>query len=179
MVKGHLSARKPLFLHPVVKGFDLELFRFTGNSADGGWRRRSCRRSSEPSDVAVQQLFETLVGFRRQQNPSRFEKVEIAFDFPERPIQGNPLRCKRSRVIFFRFGEVLFGKAVANAQIGVSGQKAEVRKRVYVRPFVIAPVELSLREIWCISRRFVFPSRLALSGKPLPQSRASPIRVSM
>ena len=68
------------------------------------------------------------------------------------------------------FSEVILRQPVRDVEIRILVQK-QVSQRVHFRPLVVAFVELGLGKIWCTSSRLIFPSRLALSGNPVPQSR--------
>ncbi len=170
-----------MILDPLVEPFQLLFLGLAGDPANhGGYRRgRRGRRARQPLRIAMKKLFEPLVGFGREQLLTGFKEVGITLDRPECRIHRNPLRSQRAGVLRFDLGEVILGQAVADGEVGVLGQKAEIRQRVDLGPVVVTAVKLRLREDVVHSRLLILPSMLALSGRPVPQSQASPMRVSM
>ena len=86
-----------------------------------------CHRPFKPTAITVEQFLQFPIGLIRKQTLSGFKKLPIVLYLPKLWIGWNPLRFQGTRVSFLDFRKILFGRLVTDVEIGIFGQKTEVR----------------------------------------------------
>ena len=94
----------------------------------------------------MEKLFHPPIGFGSEQRFACFEEVAVVLDLPERRVCRNPLGGQRSRVSLLDLREIHFGEPVADGEVRVLGEEAEVRQGVHFGSLELVFVELGLRE---------------------------------
>jgi hypothetical protein len=86
--------------------------------------------------VAMQQFKHERIRRIGEERPSGLKKMGIIVHSPKLRVFGDPLRCQGLRILLLHLLEIDFRRPVADLQVGILSEEAEVGDSIHFRPIV-------------------------------------------